>query len=1145
MKRKIFSKLLMVALVIAAVGSFVSCKDYDDDINNLQKQIDAKAALSELTALQSTLDSKIAAAQTAATAAQAKADAAATKTSVDELKKALETAIADAKKAGTDAGTQAGTAIAAANKAQETADAAAQAAKDADAAAKAALADALKTIEETYQTKAAAAEAAEALAAVKATADAAFTKAEAEKLQEQVNDLKADLESQIEEKVKEAIKNVDNAVASVDAIWSAVAGVDLIVSATNGDGAFFDNVIKLYTGTIGDNARFGNQTKPEAEGAYDFVKGKEIDFDNNLLIRVTPTNATLTADMIKLIDSKGNDLSDIVTIGTPEVFDELLTRGASTGLWLVPVYRVKDIKDEAIEKAVLGDEGVGKTLYAVAINNTADAAADRYVYSTFDLTVNYGEYEAGADLAFNVNGKDVADIHNRWTGAQVLAEDGSFIPATSADFNPELVWAKADNDVVIPAYKQINNNPDTDKDNNVAWDPANRQAIPVANFTVKVGEPIVISDIDVNTAEGKGTFAKSYYVTLDRKNAIESDPSEINAWNEYEIEGLDEVVPASKKHSIVIKDTEANGDVIGFRLFAVNYDGTLADPDGVAFYVQVGTIDKNEVKPASALTWQATTATPLVSGAALSANNVINAADNCGTVAIDGSKFKKLAIANNKGQIGVTNYTKFTNADDDVNVYDNWNTAAGTVYYVLLKADGKPADNWNEVASIKVAVADPARFVDAQELSFSIEGRDAGRNDKLVNTLTVTMKKTLGTTVSGKFTFKDASKPDASGKLTIMLYPTANPATDVTTWPVNQTALAPFATADLTNFGTYSDGTAAELAKFQWEFSGAQRADLQNDGAANSDQKAGKVVAAYGTTNVAAAANAATAVAGKFRVILNGSVFKAADAANNIGKWSTYAVDANNKSQQSKIGSVVNATLKYNVGNISLKKNADGSDKGLTPSFMNAWSGTADLTYEIATQFQSYELAKYTYVTAINAGTGAATKYETSNDFYIQYNQTTPNTSVLKYSNVDIDGYNGGAYAGKQIALPFAQAGVAVTAGINFATAGVVVGKNTIFNSVVNHQKLGLGAADWEYLASGYQNVVDGALEAASHSFNATLGDNSIFVPSVTPAGVLIFTPAAVAPTLTQEVTQNLKVTVKDVFGIEHTIINQNVVIKP
>ena len=32
MKRKIFSKLLMGAFLIASVSMFVSCKDYDDDI---------------------------------------------------------------------------------------------------------------------------------------------------------------------------------------------------------------------------------------------------------------------------------------------------------------------------------------------------------------------------------------------------------------------------------------------------------------------------------------------------------------------------------------------------------------------------------------------------------------------------------------------------------------------------------------------------------------------------------------------------------------------------------------------------------------------------------------------------------------------------------------------------------------------------------------------------------------------------------------------------------------------------------------------------------------------------------------------------------------------------------------------------------
>ena len=43
MKRKYFSALLMGALTIASVSTFTSCKDYDDDISNLQQQIDANA----------------------------------------------------------------------------------------------------------------------------------------------------------------------------------------------------------------------------------------------------------------------------------------------------------------------------------------------------------------------------------------------------------------------------------------------------------------------------------------------------------------------------------------------------------------------------------------------------------------------------------------------------------------------------------------------------------------------------------------------------------------------------------------------------------------------------------------------------------------------------------------------------------------------------------------------------------------------------------------------------------------------------------------------------------------------------------------------------------------------------------------------
>ena len=40
MKRKYLSALLMGALTVASVSTFTSCKDYDDDINNLQSQID-------------------------------------------------------------------------------------------------------------------------------------------------------------------------------------------------------------------------------------------------------------------------------------------------------------------------------------------------------------------------------------------------------------------------------------------------------------------------------------------------------------------------------------------------------------------------------------------------------------------------------------------------------------------------------------------------------------------------------------------------------------------------------------------------------------------------------------------------------------------------------------------------------------------------------------------------------------------------------------------------------------------------------------------------------------------------------------------------------------------------------------------------
>jgi len=77
MKKRFFGILLMGAMVIASMSMFTSCKDYDDDINKLQSQIDAITA-QNLQSQIATLQSALTTAQSAASAAQSAADAAAT-----------------------------------------------------------------------------------------------------------------------------------------------------------------------------------------------------------------------------------------------------------------------------------------------------------------------------------------------------------------------------------------------------------------------------------------------------------------------------------------------------------------------------------------------------------------------------------------------------------------------------------------------------------------------------------------------------------------------------------------------------------------------------------------------------------------------------------------------------------------------------------------------------------------------------------------------------------------------------------------------------------------------------------------------------------------------------------------------------------
>ena len=107
------------------------------------------------------------------------------------------------------------------------------------------------------------------------------------------------------------------------------------------------------------------------------------------------------------------------------------------------------------------------------------------------------------------------------------------------------------------------------------------------------------------------TPVAGFYVTLDQDFALESHKSEVNSWLGYQYENVGyyyvhegvidktrtedgtgivkaHLFTESKGTIKILNKNNVKGDVIGFRVYAVNLDGTLYDPDGRAFYVKIG-----------------------------------------------------------------------------------------------------------------------------------------------------------------------------------------------------------------------------------------------------------------------------------------------------------------------------------------------------------------------------------------------------------------------------------------------------------------------------------------------------------------------------------------------------------------------------
>ena len=354
-----------------------------------------------------------------------------------------------------------------------------------------------------------------------------------------------------------------------------------------------------------------------ADKQLKFEEGKYYAGEDSLLIRVSPVDAELTPGSISLLNSQGKELDDIIDVKEVYRYKELLygnTRagGVNSGLWVVK-FKAKDLGDNfkaAAETEVYGQPH--SILYAVAVKNTynttdkAEEASTRRVTSEYGIDLNTTPAEPAWD--FTVNETPISRIHNRYVRTESVEQTDQTTGYYAKTYAQELTWL--DNDK--PATKVILTGDDqnaVDRKGHTTGDwnngVDNRQ--PYTILAVEKGKPITI---DFGNTTGMGI--KGFYVTLDEKFAQESAPSELNAWNSYTFENVGYKNQPAKlfegnKGTITIKDmNNVKGDVIGFRVHAVNYDGTLTDPDGRSFYVAVGDVKTTKNLGNSDLTWNET-----------------------------------------------------------------------------------------------------------------------------------------------------------------------------------------------------------------------------------------------------------------------------------------------------------------------------------------------------------------------------------------------------------------------------------------------------------------------------------------------------------------------------------------------------------
>jgi len=791
MKKKLFFKLFLFA-VIGAFVTVTSCKDYDDDINNLQEQIEKLASKDDLTSQLSTLQSAVTAAQTAANNAATKAD------------QAL---------------------------------AAAQAIGDVEAIAKA--------------------EAEAAAAAVKVE-----TLAE---LATQIEDLKAELAAANEaefEAIKEELNTKldeisEKAENALSLIAGAVFDVELIP-------AFSTTTSFAPSLTFSTAYEKANVFEEGVANAITFVKDAQVQTGDFFVIRVSPTNVIVTPEMITIQNSKGVTY-DNLKVTKVEPFDGLITRSTNgAGLW--KVYVELENYGAATFKAateVAGTSPLKKVLFAVAINNTDEDAPSK-VISSYDIELNWAAYTPANRLYYFVADKHVKDVNNRYDNTSVSLD------AATGTLYTEKEWLGAP--AVAATTTNVASSSTSDDDRTAL------QAYPAVQ-----GQPIKISLTQALT-DTKATAPsniRAMYVTLDyQTNAIESAPSEWNAWNSYSYNGLGTVVDGTETE-IIINSTSAINDFIGFRVFAVNYDGTLVDPDGKAFYVSIGQQSANWSAINTIIT---ATASTLKGGAA--PTTAKSALANASLTKLTGATAYEWTTDNTEAVSGGPAATK---PAFHVYIVENNGT---TAVFNTSAATGSVASSVDFSKGVKVytmpAVSDWLAYKDGKVYNGKLTIKNA--TGHVLATLDVTFKKELPIVPAG---FSVKTNQVVNGVYNAYLVPNTWTAPNATAGTMSLDQVFNWGTGTLANFettfasSTYDTSTPPKLVTAS--FTGNGPLSVAKSFIDNSTQHATKVVYNYGLISTETKNNSGTIIDYKVTVEEFQTVYSNIYNSTYSWNWATRA----------------------------------------------------------------------------------------------------------------------------------------------------------------------------------------------------------------------------------------------------------------